>query len=82
MLQNADNVTFLANEYRSPRQYTIRDMYMVDNSNILLSVLNPNNINEKSGTQLTTEYAMSKGVPVIFLNPVTLETQYPSSLLI
>ena len=82
MLQNADNVTFLANEYRSPRQYTIRDMYMVDNSNILLSVLNPNNINEKSGTQLTTEYAMSKGVPVISLNPVTLETQYPSSLLI
>lgn len=82
MLQNADNVVFLANEYRSPRQYTIRDMYMVNNSDMLLSVLNPDNANTKSGTKLTTDYALSKGIPVISLNPVTLETKYPSSLLI
>ena len=82
ILYNADKVVYLSDEYRSNRQYTIRDMYMVNNSDMLLSVLNPDNANTKSGTKLTTDYALSKGIPVISLNPVTLETKYPSSLLI
>lgn len=80
ILCNADNVIYLSDEYRSNRQYTIRDMYMVDNSDVLLSVLNPNSTKVNSGTKLTTNYAISKNVPVIFLNPITLEVSYPESL--
>ncbi len=50
--------------------YRRRNQYMVDRADILLAVCDPARPG-RSGTQMTVNYARKKGIPILFIHPVT-----------
>lgn len=76
----ADEVVYVLKKYIGTGSYVIRDQYMVNKSDVLLSVLDPSRLEEvHSGTLLTTEYALEQGKPVVHIDPFN-DIQEPKSI--
>lgn len=65
LLDACDYETMVQSQY-SPGCMMRRNRYMVDHAALLIAVYD----GERGGTQRTVEYAMRRGVPVIFVPPV------------
>ena len=66
-LRQAERVDIVSNGSFSPRKMQIRNEYMVDRSDVLLALLDPEV--SKGGTQNCFNYAHEKGKRIIHLNP-------------
>lgn len=64
----SDRITIISPKYR-PGCFHQRNRFLVDNSDILLTVYDGSN---KGGTAYTIEYARKQGKPIIMINPYTL----------
>ena len=67
-IEYMDNLPLTAGEY-----YIKRNYYMVDHSKYLLAVYDNSKKMARSGTMQTVNYAIKKGLTVIFINPETAE---------
>lgn len=63
ILANADDVVCVSDNY-SKDCYRVRNCYMVDNSSLLIAVVN----DYKSGTGQTISYARKKGIDISIIN--------------
>jgi len=67
----AKEIIILADKYTN-NCMAIRNQFMINNSDILLSVYD-GKISSKSGTKLTTEMAKKKGLIIFNYNPITCQ---------
>jgi len=70
VLKGCDSSLCLHEDYNN-EYYLERNRYMVDNSDMLLAVCDPENIPKRSGTGATIRYAQSQNKPVIFVPPLS-----------
>ena len=62
MLKESDKVELISREY-TPYCMMKRNMFMVDNSSVLVAYLREN----KGGTKNTVEYAKNKGIEILYV---------------
>ena len=65
LLENCDYETMVQNQY-SPGCMMRRNRYMVDHASLLIAVY----AGQSGGTRSTVEYALRRGVPVVYVPPV------------
>lgn len=76
----ADEVVYVLTKYVGTTSYVLRDQYMVNHSDVLLSVLDPSRLEgTHSGTLLTTKYALEQDKLVVHIDPFN-DTQEPKSI--
>lgn len=69
ILKKSTRRIYISRDY-SDDCYAKRNRYLVDHADVLLAVFNPSETG-KSGTRYTVEYALKKGIEVIYADPTT-----------
>jgi uncharacterized phage-like protein YoqJ len=72
ILNQVNTIHYVSRETYKPYLMLQRDEYMVDKSSLLIAVFD----GSKGGTKHTFDYALTKGISIVRINPISFEVSY------